>query len=254
LLGAEERREILDYLAGRGLSMEMFIKPDAMDGEWGRDGALRLRAPPEGSAGWGGRINRAIISFVKSLRSMDEKEAVKALSKHKGIGPKKATSFYRSLLDENALTEIRKGNLDLFRGSAGIWKLLLVEYLDDEGVKVGFSLDEERGETDEPVTADIRRLIRCPGSLHGGSGFRVTPLTVRSLEAFDPLQDAVVFGDNPVSLEIEKPFSTQMRGESFRLSEGRTEVPLHVAVFLLARGVAYLGERPPETQKSDKFI
>lgn len=244
LLGSDERREILDYLAGRGLSMERFIQSAPMDGEWGRDGALRLRAPPEGAAGWGGRINRSIISFVKSLRSMDEKEAVKALSARKGIGPKKAASFYRSLLGENVPAEIRKGNLDLFRGSAGIWKLLLVEYLNDEGVKVGFSLDEERGETDEPVTADIRRLIRCPGSLHGGSGFRVTPLTMQSLEAFDPLQDAVVFGDEPVSLEIQKPFSTEMRGESYRLSEGTAEVPLHVAVFLLARGVAYLGEMP----------
>jgi DNA primase small subunit len=244
LLGSDERREILDYLAGRGLSMERFIQSAPMDGEWGRDGALRLRAPPEGAAGWGGRINRSIISFVKSLRSMDEKEAVKALSARKGIGPKKAASFYRSLLGENVPAEIRKGNLDLFRGSAGIWKLLLVEYLNDEGVKVGFSLDEERGETDEPVTADIRRLIRCPGSLHGGSGFRVTPLTMQSLEAFDPLQDAVVFGDEPVSLEIQKPFSTEMRGESYRLSEGTAEVPLHVAVFLLARGVACLGEMP----------
>ena len=119
-----------------------------------------------------------------------------------------------------------------------------MEYLNDEGVKVGFSLVEERGETDEPVTADIRRLIRCPGSLHGGSGLRVTPLTARSIEAFDPLEDAVVFGDEPVSLEIQKPFSTEMRGESYRLSEGTAEVPLHVAVFLLARGVAYLGEMP----------
>ncbi len=118
------------------------------------------------------------------------------------------------------MDEIGRGNLDLFRGSAAIWKLLLVEFLDSEGVKVGFNLDEERGETDEPVTADVRRLIRCPGSLHGGSGLRVTPLTLRDLEDFDPLQDAVVFGDEPVPLQILKPFKTQMRGESYNLEEG----------------------------------
>ena len=103
---------------------------------------------------------------------------------------------------------------------------------------MGFNLDEERGETDEPVTADVRRLIRCPGSLHGGSGLRVTSLSLRDLEDFDPLQDAVVFGDESVPLEIQKPFNTEMRGQSYHLEEGPTELPACVAVFLMARGVA----------------
>jgi DNA primase small subunit len=237
-LGSSERREIVDYLAGRGLDMKRFIREAPLEGYSGRDSASRLRAPAEGAAGWGKRINRAILSFVNNLRSLDEKEAVKILSQSKGIGPKKATSFYRSILKETVPEEIRRGNLDLFRGSSGIWRMLLVEYLDSEGVKMGFSLDEERGETDEPVTADVRRLIRCPGSLHGGSGLRVTPLTRQSLEDFDPLQDAVVFGDELVPLEMQKPFSTEMRGQSYRLAEGDAEVPMHLAVFLMARGVA----------------
>jgi len=84
----------------------------------------------------------------------------------------------------------------------------------------------------------VHRLIRCPGSLHGGSGFRVTPLTLSGLEEFDPLRDAIVFGDDPVPVEMQKPFRTEMKGESYSLVEGRTELPLHVAVFLMARGVA----------------
>ncbi len=243
-LGSDERREIVDYLAGRGLAMERFIHEAPMDGDWGKDGAMRLRSPAQGAPGWGGRINRAIVSFVENLQSLDEKEAVKILSRSKGIGPKKAASFYRSIQGPGVLEEIRQGNLDLFRGSAGIWKLLLVEYLDSEGVKVGFNLDEERGETDEPVTADVRRLIRCPGSLHGGSGFRVTPLSLQSLEEFDPLQDAVVFGDDPVPLQILKPFNTEIRGESYHLAEGPTEVPMCAAVFLMARGVAEARTKP----------
>lgn len=238
LLGSGERREIVDYLAGRGLAMERFIHEAPLDGDCGRDGASRLRAPAAEAPGWGKRINRCIVSFVNSLRSLDEDEAVKILSRSKGIGPKRATSFYMSILPESVPEEIRRGNLDLFKGSSAIWKSLLVEYLDSEGVKVGISLDEERGETDEPVTADVRRLIRCPGSLHGGSGLRVTPLTIPSLEDFDPLQDAVVFGDEPVPIEMKKPFNTEMRGQSYRLAEGSAEVPMHAAVFLMARGVA----------------
>jgi len=237
-LGSDERREIVDYLAGRGLALDRFIHMAPMDGDWGKDRAFRLSAPPAGAPGWGGRINRSLISFVDDLRRLDETEAIALLTRRKGIGPKKAASFYKSLQGANVLEEIGRGNLDLFRGSASIWKLLLVEFLDSEGVKVGFNLDEERGETDEPVTADVRRLIRCPGSLHGGTGLRVTPLSLRDLEDFDPLHDAVVFGDEPLPVQILKPFKTQMRGESYDLAEGPTQLPTAVAVFLMARGVA----------------
>jgi len=107
---------------------------------------------------------------------------------------------------------------------------------------VGWSLDDERGETDEPVTADIRRLIRCPTSLHGGSGFRVTPLTIQSLEEFEPLWDAVVFGDEPVAIDVVKPFKTEIQGESYDLEEGHSELPACAAIFLMARGAAELGK------------
>jgi DNA primase small subunit len=236
--GSDERREIVDYLAGRGLDMDRFVHMAPIEGEWSHGRTFRLRAPSAGAPGWGGRINRALLTFVRDLRQMNEAEAISLLSKRKGIGPKRATNFYRNLQDKNVIEKISKGDLDLFSGSASIWKLLLVEFIDEEGVKVGFNLDEERGETDEPVTADVRRLIRCPGSLHGGSGMRVTPLTQNSLEDFDPLNDAVVFGDEPISVQILKPFKTEMRGERYDLAEGPTELPACVAVFLMARGVA----------------
>lgn len=237
-MGSDERREMVDYLAGRGLAMDRFINMAPMDGEWGKDRAFRLRAPAAGAPGWGSRINRSIIAFVNDLRQLSQAEAIALLSKRKGIGPKRASSFYKSLQEKNVSEEIARGNLDLFRGSAAIWKLLLVEFLDEEGVKVGFNLDSERGETDEPVTADVRRLIRCPGSLHGGSGLRVTPLSLGDLEDFDPLHDAVVFGDEPLPLQILKPFRTEMKGQSYNLSEGPAELPACVAIFLMCRGVA----------------
>lgn len=64
-----------------------------------------------------------------------------------------------------------------------------------------------------------RRLIRCPGSLHGGSGLRVTSLSISGPEEFNPWRDAV-FGDEPVFLEISKPFSTQMKGEQLQPEGG----------------------------------
>ena len=72
------------------------------------------------------------------------------MSKSKGIGAKKAAVFYKSLSGTGALDKIRAGNLDLFKGSTDIWKRLLAEDLDGEGVRVGISLDEEEAKRTSP--------------------------------------------------------------------------------------------------------
>ncbi|MDM7912790.1 MAG: DNA primase catalytic subunit PriS, partial [Methanotrichaceae archaeon] len=235
-LGGDERREIVDYLAGRGLNKEKLRFKVIVTGDVGDDRVRALRCPPENSPGWGGRFNRAILQFVQEIRDLDEDAALKRLMEIKGIGRVRARKFYQRLGNERLLDDIRAGNLDSINEIQNIWPHIINNYLADQFVSI------LGGETDEPVTADVRRLIRCPGSLHGGSGFRVTPLSFSSLEDFDPLWDAVVFGDELVFLDILKPFGTEIKGESYRLAEGRTELPAHAAVFLMARGVAELGK------------
>jgi DNA primase small subunit len=329
-LGGDERREIVDYLTGRGLDLESFIAKHKIIGGHGIEVVSALRCPPENAPGWGGRLNHAFISFQEELCEMPEDQALKMLCSTKGMKYNKANEFYTYIktfdqilhgdIDEETAIQklssikwikdaedfylrlrlsymvrkgefdkikslkysrefdihkykricedlstgtinepeaikrlssvgifpiktiaeqIREGNLDGFKGISGNWNIL-EKYLGEEGISIGSEsyFDRERGETDEPVTADVRRLIRCPGSLHGGSGLRVTPLSIRDLEDFDPLQDAVVFGDESIPLEILKPFDTQMLGQSYHLVEGPTELPACVAVFLMARGVA----------------
>ncbi len=50
----------------------------------------------------------------------------------------------------------------------------------DRVVKAGFEVDTK-------VTADTRRILRLPGSLHGSTGFACTPITVEALNG--PLED-----------------------------------------------------------------
>jgi len=230
-LGSDERREIVDYLAGRGLDSKQFISKRVITGDFGDEKVRVLRCSPANSSGWGGKLNAAIIQFAQDICSLSKNDAIDRLIEIKGIGNVRAPKFYEYLKLDKTLEDIRSGNLDSANASQEIWRHIINNYLNSQFVQIG-------GETDEPVTADVRRLIRCPGSLHGGSGFRATPLTLSSLEAFDPLQDAVVFGDDPVPLEMQKPFRTEMKGESYSLAEGRAEVPLHAAIFLMARGVA----------------
>jgi len=92
--------------------------------------------------------------------------------------------------------------------------------------------------TDEPVTGDIKRLIRLPGSLHGKTGLRVTNVDVDNLHEFNPLRDAVVFGENGIKVVVEKPLSIEMMENKFKIERGVMEVPEYLAVFLVARGFA----------------
>lgn len=231
-MGGDERREIVDYLTGRGLDIDKLSYKVRISGDVGDGNVRALRCPSMNSPGWGGRFNVAIVKFAEEIRRLDEKSALERLTKIKGIGKVRAIEFYKRINNERVLDDIRSGNLDSLKNVQKIWPHVITNYLADQFVAV------LGGETDEPVTADVRRLIRCPGSLHGGSGMRVTPLLMRDLDDFDPLQDAVVFGDEAVPLMILKPFKTQMRGQSYNLVEGAAELPACVAIFLMARGVA----------------
>ncbi|HPC89978.1 MAG TPA: DNA primase catalytic subunit PriS [Methanothrix sp.] len=231
-LGGDERREIVDYLTGRGLDVNRLSYRVRLSGDVGSDNVRALRCPPENSPGWGGRFNSAIVKFAEEIREMDEKSALDRLTKIKGIGEVRAVEFYNRIKRDLVLDDIRSGNLDSLKNLQGIWRYVIDHYLAAQFVEV------LGGETDEPVTADVRRLIRCPGSLHGGSGLRVTSLSLRDMEDFDPLYDAVVFGDEPLPLQMLRPFKTEMKGQRYDLAEGPEELSACVAIFLMARGVA----------------
>ncbi len=258
-LGSGERREIVDYLTGRGLDLERFMYKQATEGDFGIEKGTAFRCPPGDAPGWAGRVNKSVLSFVRQIHALDKEEAISQLSSRKGIGTRKAARFYEGLMAKDEMGEdifdkINRGLIDLSFGSPEFWKMLIKENL--EGVQVqlsqdktevddplvGLPIDRAKGETDEPVTTDVKRLIRFPLSLHGGTGLRVTPLTISGLAAFDPLRDAVVFGDRPVEVCLRGPYAIEMKGESFDLEEGPTVLPQYAAVVLAARKVAELGK------------
>jgi DNA primase small subunit len=96
------------------------------------------------------------------------------------------------------------------------------------------------GETDEPVTSDIKRLIRLPSSLHGKTGLRVTTMTRDGLDEFDPLRDAVpaLLTDKAIKVVSKAPIDICLRGERVRIPEGENEVPEFAALFLVCKKMA----------------
>jgi DNA primase catalytic subunit len=96
----------------------------------------------------------------------------------------------------------------------------IIQYIVDRG-----------GKFDEQVTRDTKRLIRCPGSLHGKTGLRVSYIDRNKFEEFDPRWDAVVFSDEEIEIVPSKDILIQLRGETFSLKKGeKIKVPEYAAV------------------------
>ncbi|MEM1999392.1 MAG: DNA primase catalytic subunit PriS [Archaeoglobaceae archaeon] len=99
------------------------------------------------------------------------------------------------------------------------------------------AIDALRVYIDAPVTADVKRLIRMPGTLHGKSGLRVTK--VEDIETFDPFRDAIAFGEEKVRVRILKKVKMKMGGYEFNFSPGDSaEIPEFSAIYLICRGLA----------------
>jgi DNA primase small subunit len=95
---------------------------------------------------------------------------------------------------------------------------------------------------DEPVSTDINRLIRLPGSLHGRTGFVVTRIERDDIESFDPFADAVAeqFTGREIDVEITEETDVTALGTDYEFECGPTTVPEAVGIYLMAQGVAEL--------------
>jgi len=208
-LNSRERREIIDYITANGIDLELML------------GNENYTIPSEREPGWYGRIGRAVREYADRIVSMEKSEAVAELKKIEGIGDKKAEKIY--------------GGLKKLRGNPKIVNALPREFI--EYLKENVAIELSRGETDEPVTSDIHRLIRLPTSLHGKTGLVVKPLSFEDFDEFDPLQDAIAFGDGLLQMRVLKPFSINIKDFHANVKEGIIEMPEYAAVFACARGL-----------------
>lgn len=165
------------------------------------------------------------------IGKMPDKEARKELKKYE-LESKLITDILKISREDNTLLKIKEqGRLELKGNLKGFFQKMLLETIEEFKVDLA-------GKTDEPVTADIKRLIRLPGSIHGGSSFKVVPLTRKQLETFNPLEDAIIFSDSPVRVLVTKPQEVEVKGKIYRVSEGVGRLPENVAMFLMCRGNA----------------
>ncbi|MFB6139750.1 MAG: DNA primase small subunit PriS [Halosimplex sp.] len=219
------RREIVDYVRGIGLDHELLETTEIRGGVTAR--------VLETDGGWGRRVHERLLSFADEILAMDEAEAKTRLQELDGIGEGRANTVYGAL--ENNAEALEAGNIEL--GGVGLRTLL--------DAFVTEVVERQNAPIDEPVTTDVNRLIRLPGSLHGGSALEVRRIDRDAIDEFDPLVDAVpeTFVGHEINVEVTDPGEVELRGDSFNLEAGERSVPEYLGAFLMARGRA---EKAPE--------
>ena len=243
-LSSPERRELVDYLSGSGFDPTSVIDrrregEPRSEGEAppGRVAPTRLLSPPD-APGWKGRETRALLALLERWETIGAEETAKELE---GLGvPKAKARRWAGLLITGGGARRVRADPELAVPANLVPNDLLEVVLRHAEIVV-------QGETDAPVTTDVHRLIRLPGSLHGGTGLRVTPLARAEIDRFDPFRDALAFrgshGRVSVTPAVDAEYPFADRGLRIRVGES-VELPTTQALFLVLRGEAEL-RRPP---------
>jgi DNA primase small subunit len=225
-LSREARREIVDYVRGIGLEPDGLKTKTVLPGNTAPSRILQTEG------GWGQRVHDSLLAFVAELEAMPEAAALDRLQELEGIGEGRAETIYGAIQSNREAFE--QGNIE----AGGVGLRTLVDTLTESVISA------DMAPIDEPVTTDTNRLIRLPGSLHGGSGLAVKRLERERIEEFDPLVDAVpeTFVGHDIVVKVTEGGEVELGGDSFTFDDGTHSVPEHVGVFLMARGRAEKGE------------
>ena len=243
-LGTHERRELVDYITCSGLSIDwVFPFQQVATSQFKTSSGSRTNVakdrliPPPEAGGWKGKMRNGLMDVVNDVCDLDVK-------------PLKTT--YPSIKSSSSAT-IQKVQTDVRNSRPSLFVKNSMATLSKTSQEMLVKIMKEdvaprlSGEVDKPVTPDIKRIIRLPGSVHGKSGLRVTPITRDELTNFDPLEDAIPtsYSDEPTKITMKRDYEFKMKGETFKLS-GETEAPEFAAIFLVGRKVAdhgHLSER-----------
>jgi DNA primase small subunit len=220
------RREIVDYVRGTGLQFEALLESEAVGGSAGRKSPARKRTLAT-TGGWSARAHRRLLAYVEELLATDEESALQRLQALDGVGEKRAAAILRAARENYG--QLEAGNVDVHPAVFGLARQL-----------AGAVVEHDNAPIDEPVTTDTNRLIRLPGSLHGGSGLAVRQIDREELEGFDPLVEAIpeTFRGQEIAIDVTDPGLVELGGDNFTIDDGNQTVLEYVGVFLMARGRA----------------
>lgn len=225
-LDRDARREIVEYVLGEGLTLAGITHTEQVVGLGMKNPAEKKTLQTDG--GWGARLQSQLQALAKEIKEAPASEAKKRLQRYEGVGEKGSQQLYTTITEQ--YEGFVAGNLEL---ASPYTKKVARQVLEE-------TVTAESAPIDEPVTTDINRLIRLPGSLHGGSGLTVTPLARDEIEGFDPLVDAVpeTFTDNEIRIKTAEKRQVELGGKTHNIPAGYSQSQETVGIFLMTRGKA----------------
>ncbi len=224
-LEREQRREIVDYVRGNEVTLESLVRERAVGGRGRKTPTTRRTLPTDG--GWSRRVVDHVRELTDELLALEDGTALERLQSFEGVGETKARAIMKVV--ESNTEAVKAGNVDVHPAFLPVVRGMIAE-----------TIREESSPIDEPVTTDTHRLIRLPGSLHGGSGLEVVPLEANAIADFEPLTDAIpeTFRGHEISVEVTAERTVELDGESLSVAPGKTTLPEYAGIFLMARGWA----------------
>ncbi|MGC8478669.1 MAG: DNA primase small subunit domain-containing protein [Candidatus Micrarchaeia archaeon] len=214
-LGSEQRHEISAYISASGLTPNSIFPTLGIR-------AVPLRGPTPADKGWGGKFARAFLSLLN-----EGAPALTAIGIEKGI----AQAIVRKRAEVSL--GISTGNWD----KVNIPKK--AEFWSNVVKSIGISQSDS---IDRNVTNDPYHLIRLENTIHGGSGLVAKKLRFQDMERFNPMEDALAFGNEPIKIKITAPIPKFSMGGSefgpFDAQPQEVEIPAYAAAYLVLKGKA----------------
>lgn len=177
-LGREERREIVDYIQGTGLSYESLFREEDVHiqrDDGGVSNFKRLSGPKPSQGGYWGKFAREVA------RMAGKPESAAAISP-KLKKTEEAERFVRGI-------------------ESGDWSRVTITKRDEKFRSIFDSLRVRLSDQlDANVTCDTSKILRVPDSIHGGSGLLAKTIPYGSLEKFDPTTEAAAFSSKSQQL------------------------------------------------------
>ena len=228
-LGSDSRREISNYIRGEGLLERSII--------------YELKRPGGTDSGWYRAVDSHFTQLYRDIirGDQDSLEFLQGCLKNAGSVRAFINSLKRAVVSGNF--RVKKENLFTKEGQE---KYSMLDVRDEAILMcvVKSVVGEYASEIDEPVTTDVHRLIRFPGSLHGKTGLMVKNIGIHELKDFDPLTEAVPeqFKDGQVSIVGLRDFEFEIMGSPFRIRKNEAlEVPVFASLFAVGqRGAKFM--------------
>ena len=216
-----QRREIVDYITGKGFDFKYYFN------DYNKQYSLK-----KCDSGWGKNICKYLVDWFKKEMEKSSEEKFLELKKKKILTEKKINELISIIKNNHFYEYISLGKIDLpFKNFDKIIEYILFQNKE-------YFLSKYRCNIDEPVTCDIKRLIRFPNSIHGKTGLKVTKIPISKFKDFNPLEESIIFGSNLVNVNVIKNCFVEIGNSNTVINEGIQKLPEYIAIYLMCQGVA----------------